>query len=125
MIMVSDGVSSILSDDEIVDLARDSRDPKAAAERILSFSQDLGGDDNATVIVAPLPGWGRVSGPDKTKELREYRQRQASRFRDYLIPILCTDELVMKLGVNANVECKTSIPPTLYLHRCMTIRPWI
>ncbi|KAJ3515286.1 hypothetical protein NLJ89_g1864 [Agrocybe chaxingu] len=77
VVLVSDGISSVLSDDEIVDLARDAPDPKAAAERILAFSEELGGDDNATAIVVPLAGWAKVQGPDKTKDLREYRRRQA------------------------------------------------
>ena len=74
---VSDGVSSILSDGEVVDLARNAPDPRSAAERILAFSQELGGDDNATAIVVPLAGWGKIRGPDKTKELRDYRRVQA------------------------------------------------
>ncbi|KAF5385318.1 hypothetical protein D9615_001419 [Tricholomella constricta] len=77
LVFVSDGVSSILSDDEVVDLARDARDPKTAADSILSFAQELGGDDNATALVVPLAGWGKIRGPDKTKELREYRRQQA------------------------------------------------
>ncbi|KAF8912977.1 phosphatase 2C-like domain-containing protein [Gymnopilus junonius] len=77
LVLVSDGISSILSDAEIVDLARGANDPKSAAERILSFSEELGGDDNATAIVVPLAGWGKVVGPDSTKDLREYRRRQA------------------------------------------------
>jgi protein phosphatase PTC6 len=83
---VSDGVSSILSDDEVVDLARDSPDPKTAAERILSFAEELsGGEDNATAIVVPLAGWGKIHGPDKTKALREYRRRQAGEHPDRYI----------------------------------------
>lgn len=78
-VLVSDGISSELSDDEIVDLARGSPDPKTAAERILAFSEELGGEDNATAVVVPLAGWGRIEGPDKTKELREYRRKQAGR----------------------------------------------
>jgi len=77
IILVSDGVSSTLSDDEIVDLARDAPDPKAAADAILSFVEELGGEDNLTAIVLPLSGWGKIRGPDKTKELREYRRKQA------------------------------------------------
>jgi len=77
MVLVSDGVSSMVSDDEIVDLTRGTMDPKVAADQIVSFSQELGGGDNATAIVVPLASWGRVSGPDKTKDLREYRLRQA------------------------------------------------
>jgi serine/threonine protein phosphatase PrpC len=78
MIFVSDGVSSILSDDEMIDLARDAPDPRSAAGRILEFAEELsGGEDNATVIVVPLPGWGKVMGPDRTKAYREYRRAQA------------------------------------------------
>lgn len=77
LVFVSDGVSSILSDEEVVDLARDAQDPRSAAERILAFAQELGGDDNATALVVPLAGWGKTKGPDRTKELREYRRQQA------------------------------------------------
>ncbi|KXN83921.1 hypothetical protein AN958_01001 [Leucoagaricus sp. SymC.cos] len=77
VILVSDGVSSMLSDQEVVDLARSAPNPKVAAERILSFSQELGGGDNGTVIVVPLKSWGKTQGPDSTKELREYRLKQA------------------------------------------------
>ena len=80
LVLLSDGISSVLSDDEIVDLARGAADPKMAAERILSFSQEMGGQDNATVIVVPLAGWGKVDGPDKTRDLREYRRKQAGTY---------------------------------------------
>ncbi|KAJ7783663.1 phosphatase 2C-like domain-containing protein, partial [Mycena maculata] len=77
LVLISDGISSMLSDSEVVDLARNAPDPKTAAENILSFAQDLGGEDNATVIVVPLAGWGKIRGPDSTRELRDYRRHQA------------------------------------------------
>ncbi|KAJ7293463.1 phosphatase 2C-like domain-containing protein [Mycena rebaudengoi] len=77
LVLVSDGISSILSDAEVVDLARDAPDPKTAAQRILSFAEELGGEDNATVIVVPLAGWGKIRGPDSSRELRDYRRHQA------------------------------------------------
>ncbi|KAG6832307.1 hypothetical protein H0H92_003540 [Tricholoma furcatifolium] len=77
MVLVSDGISSILSDAEVVDLARGAKDPKTAADSILSFAEELGGEDNATAIVIPLAGWGKIYGPDSTKALREYRREQA------------------------------------------------
>ena len=78
MVLVSDGISSLVSDQEIVDLARGARDPKSAANRILSYAEEMGSDDNMTAIVLPLAGWGKVVGPDMTKQLREYRARQMS-----------------------------------------------
>ncbi|KAG8969967.1 hypothetical protein FRC03_012420 [Tulasnella sp. 419] len=77
MVLLSDGVSSVLSDDEIVDLARHSRDPQHAARSIISFAEEIGMDDNASVIVIPLSGWGHVKGPDRTKEIRDYKRAQA------------------------------------------------
>jgi protein phosphatase PTC6 len=74
---VSDGISSVLSDQEVVDIARLAPNPKAAATSILAFAEELGSDDNATAIVVPLAGWGKIRGPDKTKALREYRRQQA------------------------------------------------
>jgi protein phosphatase PTC6 len=77
MVLVSDGISSVVTDEEVVDLARDAPDPKAAAERILAYAEELGSEDNATAIVVPLAGWGKIRGPDKTKDLREYKLKQA------------------------------------------------
>jgi len=75
--MVSDGVSSILSDQEVVDVARHAKTPKAAADNIVAFAEELGTEDNASAMVIPLAGWGKIDGPDKTKDLRVYRQNQA------------------------------------------------
>ncbi|KZP16861.1 protein serine/threonine phosphatase 2C [Athelia psychrophila] len=77
VVLVSDGVSSVVSDDEVVDLGRNAKDPKEAADRILAYAEEMGSEDNATAIVVPLAGWGKITGPDKTKELREYRQQNA------------------------------------------------
>lgn len=78
MVFVSDGVSSVVSDEEVVGLARGAKDPKEAADRILAFAEEMGSEDNATAIVVPLAGWGKIEGPDKTKDFREYRSRQMS-----------------------------------------------
>ncbi|KAI0051888.1 protein serine/threonine phosphatase 2C [Auriscalpium vulgare] len=78
MVFVSDGITSVVSDQEIVDLARDALDPKRAADRILAYAEEMGSGDNMTAIVVPLAGWGHVTGPDSTKSLREYRQTQMS-----------------------------------------------
>jgi len=76
MVLISDGISSVVSDDEVVDIARKAPDPKGGAEGILRYAEEMGSDDNLTAIVVPLAGWGKVQGPDRTKDLREYRRRQ-------------------------------------------------
>ena len=77
MILVTDGLTSLMSDQEIVDLARIASDPTQAAKAIVQFGEDLGAQDNCTCIVLPLAGWGHVGGKDSTEERREYRRKQA------------------------------------------------
>lgn len=77
IVLCTDGISSVLSDAEIVDLARNARDPKVAAKTIMDFAEELGSDDNLTAMVVPLAGWGKITGPDRTKELREFRRNEA------------------------------------------------
>ena len=71
--LVSDGVSSVVSDEEISDLARGARSPREAAQRIVTFASDMASQDNLTALVIPLAGWGKVTGPDRTKAFREDR----------------------------------------------------
>ncbi|CAE6480818.1 unnamed protein product [Rhizoctonia solani] len=75
VVLVSDGVTSILSDAEIVDVARGEPDPQKAAKAIVSLAEELGSEDNATALVVPLAGWGKTTGADKTLELRNYRKK--------------------------------------------------
>ncbi|KAG8940809.1 hypothetical protein FRC00_012777 [Tulasnella sp. 408] len=59
LILLSDGITSVLSDEEIVDLARQAPSPQRAAENVMSFAETIGLSDNATVIVIPLAGGWR------------------------------------------------------------------
>lgn len=77
LILVTDGLTSLMSDQEIVDLARNAIDPTRAAKAIVHFGEDLGAQDNCTCVVVPLAGWGKVGGKDTTAERREYRRKQA------------------------------------------------
>ncbi|ELU41608.1 protein phosphatase 2c isoform [Rhizoctonia solani AG-1 IA] len=74
-VLVSDGITSTLSDAEIVDVARGAPDPQKAAKAIVSLAEELGSEDNATALVVPLAGWGKTTGIDKTLELRNYRKK--------------------------------------------------
>lgn len=77
LVLVTDGLTSLMSDQEIVDLARNAADPTRAAKTIVHFGEDLGAQDNCTCVVVPLAGWGKVGGVDTTEERREYRRKQA------------------------------------------------
>ncbi|GAA5873139.1 hypothetical protein JCM16303_006954 [Sporobolomyces ruberrimus] len=76
LVLLSDGITDVISDQEIIDIARGHKDPTQAAKKIVSFAEDVGGEDNMTCIVVPLPGWGKMGGLDTTTDRREYRLRQ-------------------------------------------------
>ncbi|CCG83721.1 protein of unknown function [Taphrina deformans PYCC 5710] len=79
MVMVSDGVSGVLSDQEIVDLVKFSDEPARAAEEIVRLAEELGTDDNSTCCVVRLPAWdAEFDKVDYTKDLRTYRKENAS-----------------------------------------------
>lgn len=78
----SDGISDVMSDQEVVDVCRGARHPQEAAKRVLKYAEDLGSDDNATVVCVPLAGWGRVGGGDQTRAKRQKRLSEVDLFRD-------------------------------------------
>lgn len=55
LMLCSDGVTNLVSDDELRQILTDS-DPRAACETMISLANDRGGDDNETAIVADLAG---------------------------------------------------------------------
>ena len=77
IVLTSDGISSLVSHEEVNDLVRLAPTPVEGARRVLSFAENIGSEDNATVIVVPLLGWGKPQGSDTTKELRDYKLNQA------------------------------------------------
>ncbi|KAF9787224.1 phosphatase 2C-like domain-containing protein [Thelephora terrestris] len=78
IVLTSDGISSLVSHEEVNDLVRFSPTPAEGAKRVLAFAESVGSEDNATVIVIPLLGWGKPQGRDATKELRDYKIDQAA-----------------------------------------------
>ncbi|KAI8353000.1 phosphatase 2C-like domain-containing protein [Mortierella sp. GBAus27b] len=83
LVLISDGVSSVMSNQEVVDCVKLESNPTLAAANVLNLAEQLGAEDNCTVMVVKLPAWG-AEMPDLSKELREYRwqsEAQQSRAR--------------------------------------------
>lgn len=59
LVLMSDGVSSLLSDPEVADLVRKCAKlgPEVAAREVVRFAEELGAEDNCTAVVVPLKGW--------------------------------------------------------------------
>ncbi|KAF9360329.1 hypothetical protein BGX26_009799 [Mortierella sp. AD094] len=83
LVLVSDGITGVMSNQEIVDCVKLESDPTNAAANVLNLAELLGAEDNCTVLVVRLPAWG-TKMPDLSKDLREYRwqsEAQQSRAR--------------------------------------------
>ena len=82
MVLVSDGVSGTLSDQEIVDVVKEAKTPEQGSRDVVSFATEVTKEgDNATCLVVRLGGWERRSegglGSMATKEVRDFRKRDA------------------------------------------------
>lgn len=82
LVLLSDGVSGTLSDQEIVDVVKEAKTPEQASKDVVAFATEVSSDgDNATCLVVRLGGWERRSegglGSLGTKEIRDYRRNEA------------------------------------------------
>ena len=87
LVLCSDGVSGILSDQEIVDVVKEARTPEEGAKAVVVLAEELsvgekGDSDNVTAMVVRLGGWERRSegggGSWRTKEGRDWRRNEAN-----------------------------------------------
>ncbi|EKD17491.1 uncharacterized protein L3040_006606 [Drepanopeziza brunnea f. sp. 'multigermtubi'] len=82
LVLVSDGVSGTLSDQEIVDVVKEAKTPEQGARDVVSFATEVSSEgDNATCLVVRLGGWERRieggTGSMGTKEMRDFRKGEA------------------------------------------------
>ncbi|KAJ5682827.1 hypothetical protein N7462_005992 [Penicillium macrosclerotiorum] len=83
LVMVSDGISGTLLDQEIVDIVKEARTPEQGARDVVSFATEVTKEgDNATCLVIRLGGWERRLeggvGSLGTKESREWRRQEST-----------------------------------------------
>lgn len=83
IVLISDGVTASLSDQEIVDVVKEAKTPERAAAELVGFATEVAGSrsDNATAVVVRLGGWERRGegggGSIGTKEMRDWKRTQA------------------------------------------------
>lgn len=82
LVLMSDGISGTLSDQEIVDVVKEARTPEEGARSVVKYATEVSSDgDNATCQVVRLGGWERRSegglGSLGTKEIRDMRIAEA------------------------------------------------
>lgn len=82
LVLVTDGVSGTLGDQEIVDVIKEARTPEQGARDVVEYAAEVSSDgDNATCQVVRLGGWERRSegGVSSlgTKKIRDARRAEA------------------------------------------------
>ena len=83
MVLMSDGISGTLTDQEVVDVVKEAKTCEQAANEVVKFATEVSRDgDNATCLVVRLGGWERRGegglGSLGTKEVRDFRRQDAS-----------------------------------------------
>ncbi|KAL3421336.1 protein phosphatase 2C domain containing protein [Phlyctema vagabunda] len=82
VVLVSDGVSGTLTDQEIVDIVKEAKTPEQGATDVVGFATEVSKEgDNATCLVVRLGGWERRGeggvGSLGTREVRDFRRNEA------------------------------------------------
>ncbi|KAI8339075.1 phosphatase 2C-like domain-containing protein [Chlamydoabsidia padenii] len=77
MVLVTDGITSIMSDQEIVDFVKEKKDPTSSVLRLVDAADQLHSEDNVTAVVVRLKEWG-TRMHDYTQDLRKYRLANSS-----------------------------------------------
>lgn len=72
MVLVTDGITSVMSDQEVIDFCKHHKEPSISAKKLVDAADQLQSDDNLTAVVVRLKDWGKRMH-DPTKELRAYR----------------------------------------------------
>ncbi|KIW28953.1 uncharacterized protein PV07_04804 [Cladophialophora immunda] len=83
LVLMSDGVSGTLEDQEVVDIVKEAKTPEQAARDVVNFATEVSTEgDNATCLVVRMGGWERRqeggNGSLGTKEMREFKRQRAS-----------------------------------------------
>lgn len=83
MVLMSDGVTGPVSDQEVVDIVKEAKTPEQGARDLINFATEVSTDgDNCTALVVRLGGWERRGegglGSMGTKELRDWRKEEAN-----------------------------------------------
>ncbi|KAJ2574782.1 Protein phosphatase 2C 6 [Coemansia sp. RSA 1807] len=80
LVIVSDGLTSVLTDQEIVDVVKGCPDPAKAAKKLVDVAERLGSEDNMTAQVLRLPAWDSAL-TDLTADHRQMRLDSVDRVR--------------------------------------------
>lgn len=65
LLLVSDGITHVLNNQEIVDIACTCQTPKEATNHVCDQALHYGTEDNCTALVVPFGAWGKYANTKK------------------------------------------------------------
>ena len=63
LLLCTDGLTTMLEDEEIQAILREEKEPDAASRRLIAEALEAGGKDNVTAVVVDFPRTGPRTGP--------------------------------------------------------------
>lgn len=81
MVLITDGISFVMNDQELVDIVSCCEGPSEAAVLITDQALQFGSDDNATAVVVPFGAWGKYQRSTASIPYSLGRNFSGSRYR--------------------------------------------
>ncbi|KAG1349317.1 hypothetical protein G6F62_003619 [Rhizopus arrhizus] len=57
MVLITDGITSVLSDQEVIDIVKQNNEPNRSAQKVVDTADHLHSEDNITAMVVRLKDW--------------------------------------------------------------------
>ncbi|EIE91728.1 hypothetical protein RO3G_16439 [Rhizopus delemar RA 99-880] len=99
IVLITDGITSVLSDQEVIDIVKQNNEPNRSAQKVVDTADHLHSEDNITAMVVRLKDWGKRMH-DYTNELRSYRLENATMNDPFFSGQSLEDELLGKGYLN-------------------------
>ncbi|XP_053399739.1 protein phosphatase 1K, mitochondrial-like [Mercenaria mercenaria] len=81
LILTTDGVSFVLSDQELMDIVTSCRTPTEAAKFVTDQALQFGSEDNSTAVVIPFGAWGKYQNTTRSIPYSFGRNLSSNRYR--------------------------------------------
>ncbi|XP_038060697.1 protein phosphatase 1K, mitochondrial-like [Patiria miniata] len=77
LILVTDGIISVMTDQEVCDSVNQCHDPPTAANFVADQALQFGSEDNASIVVVPLARWGYETGNSSVRTMRWFERSKS------------------------------------------------
>ena len=78
--LTTDGVSYVVSDQEVIDIGSTCETAREAAQILTDQALHFGSEDNATAMIVPLGAWGKYANSTQTVQFSFGRNIMGKRY---------------------------------------------